>query len=200
MNDVTLSDPGQNRTGGLRFRNQQATTPPSGKEVSRLLGDCRFTADGPTKGPRRKTAREFIAELKALPLADLPEKYPHIYFARAGNGLVKIGFSREVRQRIKNQQSLYPEPFDVVHVARATESPRWIERAMHAHLNDSHHHGEWFRPSAEFLRLLECTKLRAWCGPLPEVRWSSGRDLGPLRVQRALAALARVEARARGAA
>jgi hypothetical protein len=112
--------------------------------------------------PAKLSARAAVRALPAIDIDSLP-KNDHrrvAYFMRASNGLVKIGQSQGLRARLRAQRSSYPEAIDLLGYAPVPY--REIERAMHATLEGSHHHGEWFRPSRNFLLLLVAIRLPAW--------------------------------------
>jgi hypothetical protein len=75
-------------------------------------------------------------------------KYHRVYFVQAGDpddrglALVKIGFTTDIEQRIRQLQTASPHPLKVL--AKVIGTPK-IESFFHAVLRSSHVRGEWFR-------------------------------------------------------
>lgn len=114
-----------------------------------------------SRGAAKLQPRSAVRALPAIDIDSLPRNLGRVvYFMRASNGLVKVGQSQDLRQRLRSQRASYPEAIDLLGYANVPN--REIERAMHATLEKSHHHGEWFRPSKQFLFLLAATQTPQW--------------------------------------
>jgi T5orf172 domain len=77
-----------------------------------------------------------------------------VYFIQHGppDGLIKIGFSADIRSRIKSIQLLAPLPLRLLgHVPGGMEK----ESELHARFETSRHHGEWFSPTPDLLAWVE---------------------------------------------
>lgn len=76
-----------------------------------------------------------------------PRASEFVYFVRAETtGLIKIGISRDMAQRLKALQTGSPDKLAVLGVIRC-DRPVDKEREFHARFRAQHSHGEWFRPS-----------------------------------------------------
>jgi hypothetical protein len=64
-----------------------------------------------------------------------------VYFIGAENGLVKIGFAANFRERLGKLRCGSPVPLEVL---AETNGGRLEERAYHSRFNKWRHHGEWF--------------------------------------------------------
>lgn len=90
----------------------------------------------------------------------------YIYFVQAcRSGLVKIGRATHFSARLSAIRSQSPEPIRVLGVMVA-DFPAEAEAVIHERFRDLHHHGEWFRPSAEMLGMIN-----RHCA-VPEDEWS----------------------------
>jgi transcriptional regulator with XRE-family HTH domain len=65
-----------------------------------------------------------------------------VYIVRAGNGLAKIGWSRDVDGRIQELQGSCPAMLRLVRVLETTNPG--VEPALHRLLHAQRRHGEWF--------------------------------------------------------
>ncbi|MFI2816818.1 GIY-YIG nuclease family protein [Vreelandella piezotolerans] len=80
--------------------------------------------------------------------ADGKVKQRQVYFARRSDGLIKIGSSMNVQQRIEQLSSGAAENLELLgHINGSTV----FEKAVHQDLEKHKKHGEWFFGSAEVL-------------------------------------------------
>jgi hypothetical protein len=71
-----------------------------------------------------------------------------VYFIRAANGMIKIGYTREWWQRMKTLQSGHPEPLEML---VATRGDPVAEERLHAAFRRYRRGGEWFEPAPALL-------------------------------------------------
>lgn len=70
-----------------------------------------------------------------------------VYFLRAETTrLIKIGVSRDIRQRIVALQTGSPDKLVLMGIIRC-DAPKDFERELHSRFGRDRSHGEWFRPS-----------------------------------------------------
>lgn len=111
--------------------------------------------------------------LPALGRAELPARFTHIYFLRASNGLVKAGFSGNLRGRVSALMVGSPIPLAIIGF---TDGSRRIEQIIHLALDESRSHGEWFRPSPLFLSLLQASRGGGWRRFVKTYHWAHRWD------------------------
>jgi hypothetical protein len=92
---------------------------------------------------------EQLQWMPALNVALVPSREV-VYFARSGD-LVKIGQTRNVAERIKQLRLMSAAPIDLVAFGLGD---KLRELLVHAELDNSHHHGEWFAPSLRMFELM----------------------------------------------
>lgn len=68
----------------------------------------------------------------------------HIYIAGTEEGPVKVGFSRNPRQRIATLNCASPNDIRLLHCYQVDCNPLHIERAVHSTLHSHRLAGEWF--------------------------------------------------------
>lgn len=82
------------------------------------------------------------------------EDVPHpgaVYFLRdADRGQIKIGYSRDVEQRVRRIGAMN---CGRVELLGKIQAPRWYETLLHGTFAADRVHGEWFRESAKLLSL-----------------------------------------------
>lgn len=78
-----------------------------------------------------------------------------VYFMRAGEGPVKIGWSYCPEDRRRQLQVASPEPLTIVATMRG--GPRQ-ESYLHEFFQEERLQGEWFRPSERLLRYTEACR------------------------------------------
>jgi hypothetical protein len=85
--------------------------------------------------------------------AELPGAGEHvIYFVQSpDNGLIKIGTTLALRQRLLGLRSMCPVRLDLVWFYPGDKSE---EQQLHGVFDDSRAHGEWFRPTEEVVEFL----------------------------------------------
>lgn len=103
------------------------------------------------------SALELVRALPVLPFP--PAATQGCYFVRASNGLVKIGTSDDIRTRLRAVTGASPISVELV---GWFECEKVIEGVMHLVLHDTRHHGEWFQPTHELLRLMEVMRSGRW--------------------------------------
>ncbi len=75
-----------------------------------------------------------------------------VYFVRAGaDGYIKIGHSKNVKNRIKDLQTASPVPLDVMCVI---DGDKRMETELHRRFAKHRDHGEWFRPGIDLLNFI----------------------------------------------
>lgn len=81
-------------------------------------------------------------------------QYGWIYFAQSGtDGAIKIGFSKNVKQRLKDIQCSSPEALTILAIHPGSV---WNEQQLHKRFGEDRcrANGEWFRPSVKLLRYI----------------------------------------------
>lgn len=78
-----------------------------------------------------------------------------VYFAQRADGPVKIGFSRQVSQRIKALGTSCPEGVALLGTIADSDA---TEKDVHARFAKHRIKGEWFQPAPEILELAEAGK------------------------------------------
>lgn len=105
-----------------------------------------------------------------------------VYFVRAANGLIKIGYTRNgAVVRLQQHRAASPVPLELLFVVRCE---RVLESALHRFLQSSHSHGEWFLPTREVLAFVRMglsldspdERREAFCAAIPTDRhlWRLG--------------------------
>lgn len=89
-----------------------------------------------------------LAKMQAIPLVSLPLD-EIVYFVRSC-GLVKIGQTGNARKRLRVLETQNAAPIEVIAFGLGTVAR---EQALHQRFSDARHHGEWFSPTAELIRL-----------------------------------------------
>lgn len=75
-----------------------------------------------------------------------------IYFVRNGRGMIKIGSSMNVSDRIRSLETGASETLELIASIPGTYS---VERQLHDRFSGIREYGEWFRPSPELLKFIE---------------------------------------------
>lgn len=88
---------------------------------------------------------------------DLVEKSAcNVYFIQAkNNGLIKIGFTSNLKSRLSDLSSMSPVPLELL---AFTDGDYNLERELHTTFSNYRSHGEWFHPSDELMNFIESTK------------------------------------------
>ena len=82
-----------------------------------------------------------------------------VYFIRLGsNGPIKIGFTRDPGQRLRQLQTSTPEQLIMVECVRGT---RDLERGLHDVFSDMRLSGEWFLVNEDLLELLNSDAIKS---------------------------------------
>ncbi len=84
--------------------------------------------------------------------APTPSSTGSIYFIAAGNGMIKIGFSMDVQQRMESLQTMSPAPLQLMGTMPGTVTD---ERRLHARFTPLRSHGEWFHAHDNLLKFIE---------------------------------------------
>jgi hypothetical protein len=84
-----------------------------------------------------------------------------VYIAGAGPNTVKIGFTTNMRVRLKGLATGSPAEIEVLAVFPGTTAD---ERELHQRFAKDHLRGEWFRLSAEIAEFIESKKVVPTCG------------------------------------
>ena len=74
-----------------------------------------------------------------------------IYFIQAENGLIKIGYSRDIKKRLQNLRQSSPER---LYLMKAVPGNRKAEQKIHWKFWKLRSHGEWFYPDRELLEFI----------------------------------------------
>ncbi len=91
------------------------------------------------------------AFFEVTPPRELPDYGPTVYAVRADNGLIKIGFSSNLRRRARQLQTASGRGVQCIAFAVGGKAE---EARLHLRLKGSHERGEWFRPTKEVLSAL----------------------------------------------
>lgn len=79
-----------------------------------------------------------------------------VYFIESG-GLIKIGFTENLKSRLATLTSDSSHPIDTLLVVWG---PKSLEAKFHEKFSSTREHGEWFHKSPELLSFIE--ELRLW--------------------------------------
>ena len=104
-------------------------------------------------------------------LDDAPRGTSVVYFLMVG-GNIKIGFTRNLKKRIKNHKTHTSLKIEVLGFFRGS---RKTELDLHAHFHDLRVTGEWFRPSADLLAFIDMARAIEASGAIAA---NSGTDYG----------------------
>ena len=75
-----------------------------------------------------------------------------IYFIQAAdNGLIKIGYTDDIKQRLRTLRTMSPERLYLMKVIKGDQKQ---ETLLHKRFNCLRSHGEWFRPERELLEYI----------------------------------------------
>ena len=83
----------------------------------------------------------------------------NVYFIRAGEN-VKIGFSRDVSQRLAQLQTFFPFPLELL---ASLPGSALTERQMHRRFKCSRVTGEWFRLTPDIAAFVDENNVRTAC-------------------------------------
>lgn len=114
---------------------------------------------------RTKDKAEALERLAAWKRpAPSPAATTMIYFVQAQcpHAFIKIGIARDVEYRLRQIQALCPYEVRLLATMRGGVAD---EAQLHIRFRAQHVRGEWFRPSAELLRLI--AENRKWSVPAP---------------------------------
>ena len=79
-----------------------------------------------------------------------------VYFLQAkDNGLIKIGFTSNLKSRLSDLSSMSPVPLELL---AFTDGDCNLERELHSTFSNHLSHGEWFHPSDELIKFIESIK------------------------------------------
>lgn len=74
-----------------------------------------------------------------------------IYFIQAENGLIKIGFSKNVTSRLSNMQVRSPLKLTLLSTIKGTVV---MEKELHYKFSKFREHGEWFKPTQDIINFI----------------------------------------------
>lgn len=80
-----------------------------------------------------------------------PRRGGYVYFVRAGDGPIKIGWARNPAQRLRELQVAHPYRLAIVAMTRGGER---LERRIHEELAEHRLSGEWFEASEDVLAVV----------------------------------------------
>jgi hypothetical protein len=143
----------RDRHGKMRYRFRR-TGYPSANFASHP-GSAQFEAEYQAfvKGekPRAPTPEEPLPIISLIKqLWRFEDRGPAVYFVEAENGLIKIGFSRSIRERFKKLHTASPGQLNLLGLWPAGQP---IERELHRRFASQRVTGEWFKPSPELRAL-----------------------------------------------
>ncbi|MGL5881287.1 MAG: GIY-YIG nuclease family protein [Xenococcaceae cyanobacterium] len=75
-----------------------------------------------------------------MPLFKSPEKLVYL-IGNKRDGLIKIGVSQNVEKRLKDLQSVYKTPLEIIATKRGSFD---AEKELHKKFSQFRRHGEWF--------------------------------------------------------
>lgn len=96
---------------------------------------------GPRVVVNEESARRWIAERGRK----IGQRKGWVYFARADDGLIKIGFTSDLPRRMAELGTIHLASF---------EASMGLERALHRAFAGDHDHDEWFRPSTVLIAFI----------------------------------------------
>jgi Meiotically up-regulated gene 113 len=106
--------------------------------------------------PKEKTLREYLeemAEMKMAIAANRPPKPTAIYIAQEGTkGVIKIGISHEVAERIKNISQASGRKMKLLASFPGNTED---EKALHTRFSHLRTQGEWFTPGKDLLEYIK---------------------------------------------
>jgi hypothetical protein len=80
----------------------------------------------------------------------------YIYFIQGqATKLIKIGFAKDVKRRVKTLQTGSPDKLVILHSFAAS---RWNEKEIHFELGQHKSHGEWFFPHQQVFDFINAKK------------------------------------------
>jgi len=113
------------------------------------------------------TARQAYSELERPTVprkAKIQNAVAGVYFLRAqGTGLVKIGYSQDIRKRMATASVWCPHQLELIAVI---PGGRKRESAIHSHLISSRVIGEWFRETPELIEIANNGALDVGLAPI----------------------------------
>ncbi|KKK58276.1 hypothetical protein LCGC14_3046080 [marine sediment metagenome] len=71
-----------------------------------------------------------------------------IYFIQAENDLIKIGYTNDVKQRLRTLRTMSPERLNLMKTIKGDQKQETLLHRRFKHLRS---HGEWFRSEQELL-------------------------------------------------
>jgi T5orf172 domain. len=80
----------------------------------------------------------------------------YVYFILCDE-YVKIGFTANVRRRVKDLAAIIPHD---IHLIGVVFGPPQLESALHSLLTDYHHKGEWFRAVPDLLAAISAVAMK----------------------------------------
>jgi hypothetical protein len=78
---------------------------------------------------------------------------PEVVYFMYSAGKIKIGYSKDVRKRLTDLSNMASSPVELIAVL---PGDRELEKYLHRTFKPDRVHGEWFKPSSEIKRFLEC--------------------------------------------
>lgn len=78
---------------------------------------------------------------------------PEVVYFMYSAGKIKIGYSKDVLKRLTDLSNMASSPVELIAVL---PGDREFERHLHQTFKPDRIHGEWFNPSSEIRRFLEC--------------------------------------------
>ncbi len=78
---------------------------------------------------------------------------PEVVYFMYSAGKIKIGYSADVLKRLTDLSNAAASPVELIAVLPGN---RDLEKRLHRTFKPDRVHGEWFKPSSEIRRFLEC--------------------------------------------
>jgi hypothetical protein len=100
-----------------------------------------------------ETAQAWVAEHRAGSVAH--SRTPVVYIAQAANGLVKIGFTSDLKRRLTELHSDAASPVEYLFTAPGDKR---LEMLLHSQFADVRERGEWFRCEGNLASIIEALR------------------------------------------
>ena len=101
--------------------------------------------------PKGANAKEILGSDRKI--------YWGVYFIQSESGKIKIGYTTDLKLRIREFQNQFPDPIKLIGFIE-NEEPI-MEKALHALFRHHHDHNEWFKPHPEILEYIEKHQTKA---------------------------------------
>ena len=103
----------------------------------------------------------------------MSKRKTYVYFIQAiddhtgkTSGPIKIGFSNNVKKRLKSLQVGNPNKLKIL---RKISGSKRLEKRFHRHFGWCRLYGEWFNPTQELLNVINCKSIEIVPEPYPKI-------------------------------